>query len=116
MLFHLFFKLLFLLILLQAARSDLNSPETLNRGEKLTSPNGLYEVVMQWDGNFVMYGPAGPASAARWSANTFFFGHHVTMQADGNLVVYSVFGAIWAAAVNTMTVPHRFQIYYRLTM
>jgi hypothetical protein len=51
----------------------------------LTSPNGAYRAVMQSDGNFVVYGPAG----AIWATGTSGPNPRLSMQADGNLVLYS---------------------------
>ncbi|HEV2787192.1 MAG TPA: GDSL-type esterase/lipase family protein, partial [Solirubrobacteraceae bacterium] len=50
----------------------------------LRSADGRYRLVMQKDGNLVLYGPSG---RALWASNTRGRGsHHVRMQADGNLV------------------------------
>lgn len=50
---------------------------------------------MQWDGNFVLYGPSG----AYWSTGTWNHpGADVVLQDDGNLVVYDVNGqSLWAS-------------------
>ena len=79
-----------------AAGSDrLNSGERLSAGQSLRNSAGD-SVVMQSDGNFVLYAPGG---AALWSTGTS--GHpsaFVVMQTDGNLVVYSSGGSpLWNA-------------------
>lgn len=68
---------------------------TLRTDEKLTSPDGRYEAVMQGDGNFVVYGPTG----ATWATGTVGqAGAYVRIQDDGNLVVYNASGgAPWAS-------------------
>ena len=51
-------------------------------------------VVMQNDGNFVEYGPAGNAA---WSTGTGgYWGSAIVMQDDGNLVIYYGGYAVWA--------------------
>ncbi|SOD70392.1 D-mannose binding lectin [Jatrophihabitans sp. GAS493] len=58
-----------------------------------SSVNGT--LVMQRDGNLVMYNGAGRAS---WSTRTSGSGNHATLQDDGNLVIYSAAGhALWAS-------------------
>ncbi|BBF68408.1 hypothetical protein [Sphingomonas bisphenolicum] len=66
----------------------------LNAGQTYTSPNGLYVLSMQSDGNLVLYGPAG----AIWASNTVGTGSFVKFQGDGNLVVYNGAGIpVWAS-------------------
>ena len=78
-----------LLVLSQAtayADDKLNSGESLRRGDSLTSANGRYKLLMQKDGNLVLY---GPGNRPTWATNTA--GRPVercTMQRDGNLVLY----------------------------
>jgi hypothetical protein len=58
----------------------------------LTSPNGQYQLVVQTDGNVVVYGPHG----ANWSSGSSGTrGDVLAMQSDGNLVLYSASGPIW---------------------
>ena len=67
-----------------SARDTLNPGETLKRGEYLTSDNQRYSLVLERDGNLVLY--AG--KHALWTSNTQ--GQRVqtcTLQADGNLVL-----------------------------
>lgn len=67
----------------------LNTNEQLNSGERLVSSDGRYAMVMQGDGNLVIYGPSGPT----WSSNTVGSGGtKVIMQGDGNLVIYTASG------------------------
>lgn len=65
----------------------------LGAGQALGSSDGRYQVVMQTDGNLVVYGPSGPT----WATGTFFGGSVLVMQTDGNLVMYAPGrGAVWA--------------------
>ena len=64
--------------------------QSLGPGESLSSPDELYSLFMQSDGNAVLYyGNGGPPSAV-WATHTN--GIHTpgefTMQTDGNLVLY----------------------------
>jgi len=65
----------------------------LNPGEQLTSPDGTYRLVMQTDGNLVLY----KASQALWSTGGSGAGSRAVMQADGNLVVYNGSTARWSS-------------------
>ncbi|MBD2770160.1 hypothetical protein IC235_19915 [Hymenobacter sp. BT664] len=74
--------------------ADTNGENRLRVGERLTtnqflqSPNGQYRLVMQSDGNLVIYRLAD--LSARWSSRTAGTpGAFCTMQGDGNFVVYA---------------------------
>lgn len=68
-------------------RSSLSAGQQLLVGERLTSPNGRTYLVLQSDGNLVMYGPSG---AANWNTGTVGKGGvRLVMQGDGNLVLYT---------------------------
>ena len=73
----------------------LQDGEKLEVGQKLTSSNGAYEVVLQDDGNLVLY--AG--QTAVWSTETN--GQNVVraeVQKDGNFVLYDQHNApVWAS-------------------
>ncbi|HVX20268.1 MAG TPA: PPE domain-containing protein [Acidimicrobiales bacterium] len=65
----------------------LGEGETLEAGQFVVSADGLFTLVMQADGNLVVYGVGRPG--ALWSSRTAGDpGAFATMQADGNLVVY----------------------------
>src|SRR5262249_19107724 len=90
--------------------SILASPSGSNYAEWI-SPNaraaGSGRLVMQGDGNLVMYGSHGQAL---WSAGTNGTGsaNQVVLQADGNLVVYNVGGAaVWSSRTGRIPVPRR---------
>jgi lipoprotein-anchoring transpeptidase ErfK/SrfK len=68
--------------------------QKLDGGSWLSSPNGRYQLVMQTDGNFVLYWEGH----ALWSSHTAKHrGDFITMQRDGNLVIYRGRRAIWAS-------------------
>jgi len=65
----------------------LGEGETLEAGQFVVSSDGLFKMVMQADGNLVVYAVGLPG--ALWSSRTAGDpGAFATMQADGNLVVY----------------------------
>jgi len=67
--------------------------EALFASESVWSGNGSYRLIMQGDGNLVLYGPSG----ALWASSTSGAGNRAVMQGDGNLVVYnSVSKPLWA--------------------
>jgi len=69
------------------AASTLYGGQTLRAGQQLTSPNGTYRLVMQGDGNLVLY---DSGNRARWHTSTQNNpGSRLVMQTDGNLVIYS---------------------------
>jgi hypothetical protein len=66
----------------------------LNAGESVTSCNGVNRLVMQTDGNLVLFRNGG----ALWTSGTPGSGANVArMQADGNLVLHAPWGAVWAS-------------------
>jgi hypothetical protein len=80
-----------------ADRLDPN--QRLNHNESITSSNGRYRLVMQADGNFVLYRTSD--GRPLWAANTMGSGKFAIMQADGNLVVYNLANqALWASGTN----------------
>lgn len=67
--------------------SQISSPTRLNSGDYLKSPDGRYTLVMQGDGNLVLY---SADTASIWSSGTAGQpGSYAIMQNDGNLVVYN---------------------------
>ena len=76
------------------ARNVLESGQMLYRGEALTSPNGYYKLILQEDGNLVLY----RKGKALWSSGTNGKdARKLVMQSDGNLVLYGNNGPIWAS-------------------
>jgi hypothetical protein len=74
----------------------LNPGEDLQPGAYLLSPDHEYQLIMQGDGNLVLY---NAAKEALWSSQTSGPGNYAAMQTDGNFVVYSGGTALW----NSMT-------------
>jgi hypothetical protein len=79
---------------LAASTGRLGSGEKLTAGQFVMSPNNQYKLIMQGDGNLVLYA----CSHALWSTKTGgHSGAFAIMQTDGNLVVYPASGpALWA--------------------
>ena len=74
-------------------RAILWPPDALTPGQELDAPSQPYKLVLQQDGNLVLY----ENGLALWATGTN--GKTVTqavMQADGNLVLYGPAGALWA--------------------
>jgi DNA-binding beta-propeller fold protein YncE len=71
-------------------------------GGKFTSSDGRWSLIMQFDGNLVLY---SSSNAAVWDTKTFSRGtgpFRLAVQEDGNLVVYqkgtcSPSDALWAS-------------------
>lgn len=75
----------------------LNPGDSLAVGESITAADGQFTLIMQNDGNLVLYRTGGPA---RWATGTY--GRTVAraiMQYDGNFVLYGPGGEpIWTTA------------------
>ncbi|UUZ85857.1 hypothetical protein LJK88_21785 [Paenibacillus sp. P26] len=74
----------------------LNPGEKIQPGQQLTSTNGMFALVMQQDGNLVLY-RAG-SNSALWASGTF--GHRIdwaVLQEDGNFVIYGEGKALWSS-------------------
>ena len=66
--------------------------ERLEPGAYLLSPNHEYKLIMQTDGNLVLY----QSGTALWSSQTSGdIGAYAVMQAEGNLVIYKEGVAVW---------------------
>lgn len=74
--------------------STVGAGSEFSEGQYLASPNGKYNLVMQSDGNLVLY----QAGTALWASNTGGPGRRVVMQDDGNLVIYSGSTAVWSTS------------------
>lgn len=76
-----------------AGTNTLATNQTLSQDQAIISPNGRYRLVMQGDGNLVLYGPSGVV----WATGTTATGStNLVMQGDGNLVLYGPQGAMWS--------------------
>ena len=75
----------------QAQGSDgtLRPGEELAQGESVVSPNGKYRLILQHDGNLVLYVTAN--DTALWDSRTVGQSdRRLVMQHDGNLVLYEL--------------------------
>jgi hypothetical protein len=73
---------------------QLNSGQSLAIGDILRSPNGLYGLFMQADGNLVLYSGVPSVATAVWATNTWALPtwlrpNRADMQGDGNFVLYN---------------------------
>ncbi|MDR6500590.1 subtilase family serine protease [Burkholderia ambifaria] len=77
-----------------------NEGTTLNPGQTLYSPSTNHELLMQYDGNLVLYNVTN--GGAVWNSGTFGnTGAYAAFQPDGNFVVYSASGkALWFSSTN----------------
>jgi hypothetical protein len=71
--------------------------DVLRVDQNLKSPNGQYELLLQQDGNLVLYQLFVSSKQPIWASGTVGSGANLlTMQADGNLVLYAAsLGPIW---------------------
>lgn len=79
-----------------ASMQGLDPGQVLYKGDSRTSDNGVYTLILQEDGNLVLYIAGG--AHALWASGTH--GQAVSrciMQGDGNLVIYGYPNAIWAS-------------------
>lgn len=76
-----------------AVSSLLTSGQYLKPGQYRRSPNGIYTLIMQTDGNAVLY----KGRTALWASVTNRKASTLIMQRDGNLVVISGRTPVWAS-------------------
>ncbi len=68
----------------------------LEKGDFLTSPNNLYTLNLQDDGNLVLY-DLNLGQKAIWVSHTYNMAvSRAVMQSDGNFVIYGYPDSIWA--------------------
>lgn len=72
------------------AADRITSGTALRRGEKVTSPNGLYTLTQQTDGKLVL---SKPGNRALWTLNTA--GTWTTMATNGRLTSYDYAKPLW---------------------
>ncbi len=86
--------------------STLNPGGSLGINQELRSGNGLYVLIMQGDGNLVLYeGVTSPPWRAVWATDTWNLPParrpiRADMQQDGNFVLYSATGPEWASGTH----------------
>jgi hypothetical protein len=92
--------------------NQLPAGQRLSRGQRLTSSNGRFNLVMQTDGNLVLYDGA-PGQNPIWATGTWNLPDdrrptYAELQTDGNLVLYNdARQPAWAAGVfGTFTNPY----------
>jgi hypothetical protein len=77
--------------------------QQLNINDRLVSPNGIYTLLMQTDGNLVLYQDAIDVSTAYWATNTWALPANerptsALIQVDAHFVLYDANGvARWAS-------------------
>jgi len=72
--------------------------EGLGENTMRSSCDGRFLLIMQGDGNLVLYpSMSATATSALWNTRTFGATPTLWMQADGNLVVYHGQGAVWSS-------------------
>jgi len=74
---------------------ELTANQQLTSNQSLASCNGDYTLIMQSDGNLVLY----QGSTALWASNTVGSGaDEAIMQGDGNFVLYTSSGSpVWSS-------------------
>ncbi|WP_210423694.1 hypothetical protein [Croceivirga thetidis] len=97
------FFFLFLSIIIASIHSQDLKNVRLQNHKPYTSPNGKYGLVMQDDGNLVIYNQG--LGTSRWASNTMNKGgNYAQMQNDGNLVIYKNDGTpVWSTGTHGNT-------------
>jgi len=75
-----------------ATGNELSLRKRLDAGDAMRSADGRYRLVMQTDGNLVLYGVYGAIWQTKTNGNA---GAYAIFQSDGNLVVYKNGKALW---------------------
>jgi hypothetical protein len=98
-----------------SSASVLGTNGSLGEGQSIVSPNQRAQLVMQIDGNLVLYTRSSTSSpwSAIWSTATSHPANgagpfHLVMQADGNLVIYNAASAaVWSSGscITSATTP-----------
>ena len=77
-------------------RDTLPTGKALNQDDQVVSNSGRYQLILQRDGNLVLYDPSA-GQKALWASGTA--GHpnsYLRVQDDGNLAIYQPSDPIWA--------------------
>jgi len=88
------------------ASGVLSMGEVMQFDKRTYSPNGLYFVIWQWDGNLVVYKKVGsgePTNSNKhiWSTGTNKQGGNMAVfQADGNFVIYKGTTPLWSSGTD----------------
>lgn len=83
-----------------AGESLLYSGQALYPGQSIVSPNKGYKLLMQGDGNLVLY--EGSSSNWTWQSHTYAENaSYAVIQTDGNFVIYNTTGhPLWSTGTN----------------
>ena len=87
----------------------------LKKGEQVTSDNGKYKLILQNDGNLVLYNASNRPIWHTWTSSSYKASQvdHFNVQDDGNMVIYSADGKpIWAS--NTWIGSGKYNVSLRL--
>jgi len=77
-----------------ASPNYLSPSQGLNPNTSIVSPNGKYRLIMQGDGNLVLYSPTRPIW---WTGTQNTGANFFIVQGDGNMVIYSPSKYVWAS-------------------
>lgn len=81
-----------------SALSSGGALNVLTSGDRLLSPSLRYSLVMQLDGNLVLYDNSTTPATALWGSGTFVAGSTATINSTGRLRVFSPTGTeLWAS-------------------
>ena len=102
----------------------LNTGDQLNRNGSFVTPSNEHQLILQDDGNLVLYQLAGDDPNGKkyvvWASNTYGQNsQYAIMQPDGNFVIYGPDNppnALWASGTNGQgTAPYTLEITEDLT-
>jgi lysophospholipase L1-like esterase len=122
---------------LVAERIQAFAPRRVVPGQSWTSPRGNYHLILQPDGNLVLYGPQrkalwatdtqgqptaeammqpdgnlvlyGPEKRQLWSSGNGRKGADLRVQDDGNVVIYQKGNAVWSPGTGTWNRPRDYK-------
>jgi len=81
-------------------RDTLPTGKALNQDDQVVSNSGRYQLILQRDGNLVLYDPSAGQKVLWASGTTGQATNQCLMQTDGNLVLYDLSAgqkALWAS-------------------
>lgn len=84
-------------------RDTLPTGKALNQDDQVVSNSGRYQLILQKDGNLVLYDLSGGQKALWTSGTSGQVANQCIMQTDGNLVLYDLSSgqkALWASGTS----------------